>query len=79
MPLHKGLMKGGFKLPQCEKHFHEHDESWLMLDGQAVGFWIDDQGKKELFQLEAGDVWMIPAGFEHGLEGSAGRASPSAC
>lgn len=73
MPLHKGLLKGGFKLPQCEKHFHEHDESWLVLDGQAVGFWIDDQGRKELFQLEAGDAWMIPAGYEHGLEGPAGE------
>jgi 2-desacetyl-2-hydroxyethyl bacteriochlorophyllide A dehydrogenase len=73
MPLHKGLMKSGFKLPACEKHFHEHDETWLMLEGQAVGFWIDLDGKKELFELQAGDAWMIPAGFEHGLQGQAGE------
>jgi threonine dehydrogenase-like Zn-dependent dehydrogenase len=43
MPLHKGLLKGGFKLPQCEKHFHEHDESWLVVAGRIkIGPIIQD-------------------------------------
>lgn len=69
MALHKGLMKGGFKLPVCEKHFHDHDEMWVILNGRGTGFWIDHDGKRGDFALEAGDVWMIPAGYEHGSEG----------
>lgn len=69
MALHKGLMKGGFKLPVCEKHFHDHDETWVILNGKGTGFWIDHGGKRENFALEAGDAWMIPAGYEHGSEG----------
>jgi 2-desacetyl-2-hydroxyethyl bacteriochlorophyllide A dehydrogenase len=69
MAFHKGLMKGGFKLPQCEKHFHDHDETWLILSGKGTGYWIDPDGKREEFVLEAGDVWMIPTGYEHGSEG----------
>jgi hypothetical protein len=30
---HKNLLKQGFHLPQCEKHFHDHDETWLILKG----------------------------------------------
>lgn len=69
MVLHKGLMKGGFKLPTCEKHFHDHDETWVILQGKGTGFWIDHSGKRDEFALEAGDVWMIPPGYEHGSEG----------
>jgi len=67
--LHKALLKGGFRLPQCEKHFHDHDETWVILTGKGTGYWIDHDGKREDFQLEAGDVWMIPVGYEHGSEG----------
>ena len=73
MPLHKSLLKNGFKLPQCEKHFHDHDETWLVLAGTGAGFWIDHAGTREEFALEPGDVWMIPAGYEHG---SVGQNSP---
>jgi oxalate decarboxylase/phosphoglucose isomerase-like protein (cupin superfamily) len=66
MPLHKGLLNGGFHLAECEKHFHDHDETWIILKGTGIGFWIDHEGKREEFDLEAGDVWMIPAGYEHG-------------
>ena len=66
MALHKGLLNGGFHLSECEKHFHDHDETWIILRGKGVGFWIDHDGKREEFELEAGDVWMIPAGYEHG-------------
>lgn len=69
MALHKGLMREGFKLPTCEKHFHDYDETWLVLSGRGTGYWIDHDGVRENFNLESGDVWMIPAGFEHGSEG----------
>lgn len=69
MALHKALTKSGFKLPVCEKHFHDHDETWVILNGTGTGFWIDHGGRREAFALEAGDVWMIPAGYEHGSDG----------
>ncbi len=69
MALHKGLLKGGFHLPDCEKHFHDHDETWLIVAGTGDGYWIDHDGRREDFALEAGDVWMIPAGYEHGSVG----------
>ena len=71
MTLLKGLLKSGFKLPECEKHFHDHDETWMILKGQGTGYWIDREGRREDFALEEGDVWMIPAGYEHGSEGLA--------
>ena len=69
MALHKAILKSGFRLPVCEKHFHDHDETWMILSGRGTGFWIDHGGKREEFALEAGDVWMLPAGYEHGSEG----------
>jgi hypothetical protein len=69
MPLHKNHMNKGFKLPQCEKHFHDHDETWIILKGKGTGYWIDHDGRREEFVLEAGDVWMVPAGYEHGSVG----------
>lgn len=67
--LHRGLLNNGFKLPQCEKHFHDHDETWLILEGKGAGYWIDPAGQRIEFPLEAGDVWMIPVGYEHGSDG----------
>ncbi|MDB4699024.1 zinc-binding dehydrogenase [Candidatus Latescibacteria bacterium] len=69
MSLYKGLLNEGFALPHCEKHFHDHDETWLILKGSGTGYWIDHDGHREEFALEQDDVWMIPAGYEHGSEG----------
>lgn len=69
MPLHKQIMVNGFKLPQCEKHFHDHDETWLIIHGQGTGYYIDHAGQRTDHQLQAGDCWMIPAGYEHGSDG----------
>jgi 2-desacetyl-2-hydroxyethyl bacteriochlorophyllide A dehydrogenase len=69
MPLHKDHLNKGFRLPQCEKHFHDHDETWLILKGKGSGYWIDHDGQRQEFVLEAGDVWMVPAGYEHGSVG----------
>jgi 2-desacetyl-2-hydroxyethyl bacteriochlorophyllide A dehydrogenase len=77
MALHKGLLKAGFKLPVCEKHFHDHDETWVILNGKGTGYWIDHGGNREEFELDAGDVWLIPTGFEHGSEGFKGTGKNS--
>lgn len=69
MALYKEKLKKGFALPECEKHFHDYDETWLILKGRGNGYWLDHAGNREDFELEAGDVWMIPAGYEHGSEG----------
>lgn len=70
MGLEKNMLNGGFNLPDCEKHFHDHDETWLILAGRGTGYWITPEGKREEFVLEAGDVWVIPVGYEHGSEGT---------
>ena len=69
MSLHKGLLRDGFFLPRLEKHFHDHDEVWLILAGRGTAYWIDADGRREDFELETGDVLVVPAGFEHGSEG----------
>jgi hypothetical protein len=69
MPLLKGCLKGGFLLPECEKHFHDHDEIWTILAGTGTGYWIDYTGQRVDFTLEEGDVWVIPVGYEHGSDG----------
>jgi len=69
VPLHKNLLSSGVALPECEKHFHDYDETWIILQGEGTGYWIDHEGNREEFVLEAGDVWMIPCGYEHGSHG----------
>ncbi|MFC1582273.1 hypothetical protein ACFL4W_01920 [Planctomycetota bacterium] len=49
-----------------EKHFHDHDETWIIMGGKCTAYLIDRQGKEEEFELMAGDVWMVEAGVEHG-------------
>ena len=49
-----------------EKHFHDHDETWVVLEGKANAYMIDRGGKREEFVLEEGDCWMIEVGVEHG-------------
>ncbi len=77
MALHRGLLHGGFELPKLEKHFHDHDEAWLILAGRGTAYWIDHDGRREDFELEAGDVLMVPAGCEHGSDGLAGTGENS--
>lgn len=51
-----------------EKHFHDHDETWIVLSGRLKAFMIDRDGTTDEFELTAGDVWMIEAGVEHGCK-----------
>lgn len=50
------------------KHFHDHDETWVVLEGRAKAYMIDRDGKRDEFILEAGDCWMIEVGVEHGAD-----------
>jgi hypothetical protein len=58
-----------------EKHFHDHDETWVITDGKCKAYMIDREGKREEFALEAGDIWMIEAGVEHWCEPIGGALS----
>jgi hypothetical protein len=49
-----------------EKHFHDHDETWVIMGGRAQAFMVDREGEYREFELEKGDIWMIEAGVEHG-------------
>ena len=51
-----------------EKHFHDHDETWIIMGGRAKAFMVDRDGRHSEFVLEEGDVWMIEAGVEHGCQ-----------
>jgi hypothetical protein len=49
-----------------EKHFHDHDETWVVTNGACKAFMVDLNGRYSEFLLEAGDIWMVEAGVEHG-------------
>ena len=51
-----------------EKHFHDHDEIWLIMGGKCRAAMVDRSGEVSEFILEQGDVWMVEAGVEHGCE-----------
>jgi len=51
-----------------EKHFHDHDETWVVMGGGARAFMVDRKGVPSEFRLEAGDIWMVEAGVEHGCD-----------
>lgn len=65
----QGTIEKGVLLPECEKQFHDRDETWLILSGDGTGYWLDHQGQREEFHFDGGDVWMVPAGYEHGSVG----------
>lgn len=51
-----------------EKHFHDHDETWVVTAGHARAYMVDRNGVSGEFELEAGDIWMVEAGIEHGCD-----------
>lgn len=66
-----------FKQPQgfrfdatrpVEKHFHDHDETWIVMGGRGNAYMIDRDGERSDFVIEKGDIWMIEAGIEHGCD-----------
>lgn len=66
-----------FKKPQplkftphtpVEMHFHDHDETWVMMGGRARAHAVDRDGQRHEFVLEQGDIWMVEAGVDHGCD-----------
>jgi len=51
-----------------EMHFHDHDETWVIMGGRARAHAVGREGRRQEFILEQGDVWMIEAGVEHGCD-----------
>ena len=51
-----------------EMHFHDHDETWIMMGGKAQAHMVDRDGTRKDFELEEGDIWMVEAGVEHGCD-----------
>ncbi len=51
MTLCQNLLGGGFLLPSCHKHFHDSDETWLILEGSGDGYAIDPQGVRHQYHL----------------------------
>lgn len=51
-----------------EKHFHDQDETWVIMGGRARAHMVDRDGKHSEFLIEAGDIWMVEAGVEHGCD-----------
>ena len=55
-----------------EMHFHDQDETWIVMGGKAVAHMGDRDGARTDFEIEEGDVWMVEAGVEHGCDPAAG-------
>ena len=53
-----------------EKHFHDHDETWVITKGKCTAYMIGLDGEYSEFPLEAGDIWMVETGVEHGCNPS---------
>ncbi|MCG3199984.1 MAG: hypothetical protein HUU16_06315 [Candidatus Omnitrophica bacterium] len=69
MPVYKKPQPGRFTpVHPVEKHFHDHDETWIIMGGKCKAFMVARDGGKEEFILEEGDIWMVEAGVEHGCE-----------
>ena len=69
MPLFKQPRGFNFtKEHPVEKHFHDHDETWIVTGGSAKAFMVDREGNSQEFMIEKGDIWMVEAGIEHGCE-----------
>lgn len=67
MPVYKQPKGHRFtKDTPVEMHFHDEDETWIIQDGSCTAFMVDREGNREEFELEAGDIWMVEAGIEHG-------------
>jgi len=69
MPVYKNPSAIHFTVDApVEKHFHDHDETWIITGGKARAFMVDREGRESTFDLEEGDIWMVEAGIEHGCD-----------
>jgi hypothetical protein len=51
-----------------EKHFHDHDETWVVTGGSARAYMVDLDGTESEFDIRVGDIWMVETGVEHGCD-----------
>ena len=69
MPLFKNPEPIHFtKDTPVEMHFHDHDETWVVVAGKAQAHRVDRDGERSEFLIQAGDIWMVEAGVEHGCD-----------
>ena len=55
-----------------DMHFHDEDETWVIQEGSCRARMVDRDGNEEIFELAAGDIWMVEAGVTHGCKPSEG-------
>ncbi len=67
MPVYKRGQSVATFTPEhpVERHFHDCDETWVIIEGTAQARLTTPSGKVDEFVLEAGDIWMIYAGEDH--------------
>ncbi len=69
MPVYKQYEPIHFSVNNpVEKHFHDHDETWVITAGKCTAFMVGLDGNRTEFALEKGDVWMVETGVEHGCD-----------
>jgi oxalate decarboxylase len=52
-----------------ELHWHQEAEWAIMLDGTCRVTVIDEEGRPQVGDVNAGDLWYFPAGLPHSLQG----------
>ena len=52
-----------------ELHWHQEAEWAIMLDGACRVTVIDEEGRPQVGDVNAGDLWYFPAGLPHSLQG----------
>ncbi len=69
MPVYRQKKPIHFTLERpVEMHFHDYDETWIIVGGKCMAHMVDRDGTKSDFELEAGDIWLVEPGVEHGCE-----------
>ncbi len=59
------LTRGSYR----ELHWHLQDEWAIMLEGRARVTLLDRNGAMFIDEVEAGDLWIFPAGLPHSIQG----------
>ena len=52
-----------------EMHWHQQAEWAMMLDGKCRITVLDEQGRPQVADVKAGDLWYFPPGLPHSLQG----------
>src|SRR6267378_3228067 len=52
-----------------EMHWHQQAEWAIMLEGNCRITTLDEHGRSEVGDVNAGDLWYFPAGLPHSLQG----------